>query len=150
MVQKSGRNITEKWEQLIGPMNEFSKANRSVNAVLVISFALMMLNIPINIALNLVVSNLISIGFSIIIFILYYLSRYRKAYRTSMTLYGVISYIGLIANYWYNSYYLSFFPDLPVDHCYDPAEAAPYLGKSSPYNGHRLVNIGIHESIFKT
>lgn len=91
------------WERLIGPAHAFSSENRTVNAVGVITFCLLLFIYPINFVIQLQGSAFVTLILLSIQAALYYLSRFRKKYRLSMGLYASLSYVALAINYRYNS-----------------------------------------------
>lgn len=96
-------NTKQIWEYLIGNRNEFSKENRTVNAVGIITLCILILVYPINFFVDLKGSAVIVTSLLVLQTFIYYLSRFRKMHQLSMAIYAYASYIALIVNYRFNA-----------------------------------------------
>jgi|GEM_PF-3751822 len=96
------RQLTVLWSRLIGG-RELTDDNRMVNAVLVITVTFLVPSTIINLASSLVPPFIINCILVVTFCILYQVSRFRQAYKTSLIVFAVVSYIGLIVTFFYNA-----------------------------------------------
>jgi two-component system sensor histidine kinase/response regulator len=87
------------WNLLVGDTDNFKPANRTFNAINVVTFSLVCLFFMINYSLSVPYSNLVFIPAIIVQFSLYYFGRFLKIYRVPIMVYGACSYLYIMATY---------------------------------------------------
>lgn len=90
------------WETIIGNPSKLVPENRMINAITIITLAVLVFMLIVNLSLPLPVVSIINISLLVITAIFFYLARFKKKYRLSTVLYGFTSYAALILIYRYN------------------------------------------------
>ncbi len=90
------------WKVIVGDDDDFSLENRAFNFVCVISFALLLMCLIFNAVIAIYSMTFLLTAMLLMLGGVYYLSRFKKKYKISVIGYAVSSYVGLIANYFYN------------------------------------------------
>lgn len=91
------------WKILVGSRKNFSQANRTVNAVCVITIGFLKVSMAINIMLVLIEPMILNFGCMMILVGVYTLSRFKKMYKTAFAIYACCCYLALITAFIYNS-----------------------------------------------
>lgn len=101
------KSLRHLWQKAIGNSKEFSNEQRIVNAILLITFFVVIAYLLAGIFamathFSGVVLSLLS-GLLLVLPLLYYLSRYQRKTQTAIIIYAILSYVALITNYFFNS-----------------------------------------------
>ncbi len=95
------------WQKAIGNSKEFSNEQRIVNAILLISFfvviAYLLAGVFAMATHFLGVMLALLLGLLLVLPLLYYLSRYQRRTQTAIITYAILGYVALITNYFFNS-----------------------------------------------
>lgn len=90
------------WKVLVGSRKQFSEANRTVNAVCVITIGFLKVSMATNIALMLMEPMLLNLICMLILVGVYALARFRKMYKAAFAIYACCCYLALITTFIYN------------------------------------------------
>jgi two-component system sensor histidine kinase/response regulator len=101
------KSLRHFWQNAVGNSKEFSNEQRIVNAILLITFFIVIAYLLAGIFamathFSGVVLSLLS-GLLLVLPLLYYLSRYQRKTQTAIITYAILSYVVLITNYFFNS-----------------------------------------------
>lgn len=97
-------NTSKIWTKLVGSPNEFRPGSRVVNAVLIITAAILLPTTLTNILAKLIAPFYINCVLLVSVGTLYYFSRVRSlSYKVSLVIYAICSYVTLIVLFIYNS-----------------------------------------------
>jgi signal transduction histidine kinase len=88
---------------LIGSPTEFTSENRAFNATNIITIIVLLILLPFNLFIKLYSMAAILAALIVLISFFYLQSRIKKRFLISLTAYAVVSYVTLIANFYYNS-----------------------------------------------
>lgn len=99
-MKESVRRI---WEYLVGSPADFSDANRSFNAISIITLVFLSVLLPFNIYLGLWEVCLVLLGLLLLQGAFYLRGRMHKKYFRTTLAYGLVSYVVLSFTYYYNA-----------------------------------------------
>lgn len=91
------------WTNLIGSVPQVPREQRAFNAVVVISFLILLISIPINLYLGMFPIVLAVTPVLLWLIVVYYMSRMRNRYKLSMVIYGFLSYTMVSIVFYFNS-----------------------------------------------
>lgn len=101
-MQSVFKSIFQKWDHWVGAKQQFSMDNRAFNYICLITELVLAYCLAFDIYIKqypmCVVITALMVGAGI----MYYYSRYKKSYKTSIIIYGILSYLSVAANYYFN------------------------------------------------